>query len=352
MRFILTCMFALLLAVPAYAQSEADTLASLQGELVRAASIIRTVERQLQDIDTHIAALNKKREGLEKDYTARRAKMATTLSALARMGRTPREAVLIRPGGPLQAARTSMLLSSSFPVIESEAQSFKNLLVDLEKTRKELADKSTQAKTARTDLQARHQALYALFEARRTAGGGDQIVWQDEAKKVADLARAARTLRDLLSGLDTGDAVHQQQEAYFASLPDSDGQMPVSGIVRVGYGQRDSIGAKSSGISIETLGGSLVVAPLGGIVRYAGPFRGYGNIVIIAHKGGYHSLVAGLDKISVSEGQTIVSGEPIAILDGDSDANPAKPAPRKTIYYELRYGGQPVNPSRKLPGLG
>lgn len=350
-RLILTALLCLLLAAPAMAQSEADTLAALQGELVRAAGIIRGVERRITDLDAHLEQLATKQQKLEGDYNTRRARMATTLSALTRMGRTPREAVMIRRGGPLDAARTSMLLSASFPVIEAEAKSFGTLLTELQKTRRDLADKSTQAKAARADLKARHAALSELMDARANTLGGD-TAWREEARKVADLAKAARTLRDFLSGLDTGEAARAKADAFFAALPDDEGQMPVSGIIRTGYGQRDSIGAKSNGMSIETLAGSLVVAPMGGIVRYAGPFRGYGNIVIIAHKGGYHSLIAGLDKISVSEGQTIVSGEPIAILEDLGDANPSADPTRKTVYYELRQGGHAVNPSRKLPVSG
>ncbi|NBX66914.1 MAG: hypothetical protein EBQ96_07965 [Proteobacteria bacterium] len=352
MRFVLFLFFCLSIVTgPAFAQSHEDTLAGLQGELVRAAGIIRGIERRIGELDAHLESLSGKKTKLEAEYAERRSRMASTLSALTRMGRTPREAVLIRPGGPLQAARTTMLLSASFPVIEAEAKAFGGLLTDLEKTSRELSEKSAQAKAVRADLRTRHADLTRLLDARSAATGND-TAWVEEARKVAELARAARTLRDFLSGLDTGDAARAKADAFFAALPDDEGQMPVSGIIRVAYGQRDTIGAKSSGISIETLAGSLVVAPMGGIVRYAGPFRGYGNIVIIAHKGGYHSLIAGLDKINVSEGQTIVSGEPIAILEDLGDANPSASPVRKTVYYELRQGGHPVNPSRKLPGLG
>lgn len=328
-----------------------DALAALQGRLVSAAADIRAVERQLQSVEDHLAILQQRSDALEKDYNIRRTKMASTLAALTRMGRTPREAVMIRPGGPLQAARTSMLLSSSLPAIESEAASFRVLLTDLERTKTSLRAKAEQARSARFDLKTRHEKLTALLDDRRRASSRDMIVWGDESRAVAALAHDAQNLRDLLSQLDVNGKAPMPDTAKLAPIEDGEGQLPVSGIVRIRYGQPDGAGARSSGLSIETLAGSLVVAPLGGIVRYAGAFKGYGNIVIIAHAGGFHSLVAGLDKISVSAGQTIVSGEPIGILGTDDDPNQA-PAPRKTVYYELRRHGQPVDPSRKLPNLG
>lgn len=338
---------------PASAQDlSADAMAALQGRLVGAANDIRGIERQLQGIEDHLADLAIHSASLEQEYNQQRAHMASTLVALTRMSRTPREAILIRPGGPLQAARTSMLLSASIPAIEREAASFKNLLTELEKTRRELNEKAAQAKTARADLAKRHERLSTLLDDRRRASSRQAIIWSNAAREAADLARDAKSLRDLLGAMDADKTVAIPDSEVLAAIPDSQGQLPVSGIIRVRYGQKDSAGDKSNGLSIETLTGSLVVAPLGGIVRYAGPFKGYGNIVIIAHPGGYHSLIAGLDKINVLAGQTIVSGEPIAILGASGNTNQFDAPIRKTVYYELRQGGVPVNPSRKLPDLG
>ena len=335
----LLILFLLLFPLPAFAQS-ADAMAALQGRLVRAAADIRAVERHLQELEDYRDSLLVRRANLEKEYNERRKTMSGTLTALTRMGRTPREAALVRPGGPLQAARTSMLLSASIPAIATEAASYQSLLTELEKTRQTINDQTNEARKMRGELSGRHERLNALLNDRSST-----VSFEEQERQVAALGRDARTLRDLLSALDGGGAAKLPDAV--ALVPDGEGQLPVSGIIRIKYGQKDDMGTKSSGLSIETLAGSIVVAPLGGIVRYAGPFKGYGNIVIIAHKGGYHSLVAGLDKINVSAGQTIVSGEPIAILDTNQTDRP-----RRTVYYELRYGGAPVDPSRKLPDLG
>lgn len=325
-----------LLAMTAKAQES-----PVQQQLVQAAANIRGIERQLQNMEGQLDELNIRKNNLEQEYNTRRARMAGTLSALTRMGSTPKEAALVRPGGPLQAARTTMLLSASLPAIETQASSFRNLLTDLEKTRTQLNDQTAQAQATRTDLASRHAKLSAMMNAR-----GGVAPSQAEEAAIAKLVRESRSLRDLLSGMEQ---TTPETQLLPPTGPD-EGQLPVSGIIRTAYGQKDNMGEKSDGLSIETLPGSVVVAPLSGIVRFTGPFRGYGNIVILAHAGGYFSLIAGLDKINVSTGQTIVSGEPIAILN--APGTPNQTAPRRTVYYELRYGGQPVNPSRKLPDLG
>ena len=116
--------------------------------------------------------------------------------------------------------------------------------------------------------------------------------------------------------------------------------MPVAGRVKRRYGESDEVGAASKGILILAPAGGRVVAPFDGRIEFAGPFRGYGQILIIEHGDGYHSLLAGLERIDGAVGQWLVSGEPVGIMpSGDREA---------ALYLELRRHSQPINP---LPWL-
>ncbi len=112
---------------------------------------------------------------------------------------------------------------------------------------------------------------------------------------------------------------------------------PVSGTLVGRYGAADSYGQPAHGLTFETRPGAIVVAPFDGQVLFAGPFRGYGQILIIAHGDGYHSLLAGLDRIDSSVGQWLVAGEPVGTM---SDA-----AGKPRLYLELRHNNQPINPA-------
>jgi murein hydrolase activator len=70
---------------------------------------------------------------------------------------------------------------------------------------------------------------------------------------------------------------------------------------------------------------------------FAGPFRGYGQILIIAHGDGYHSLLAGLDRVDSLVGQWLLAGEPVGTMADSADQ------PR--LYLELRHNNQPINPA-------
>ena len=110
---------------------------------------------------------------------------------------------------------------------------------------------------------------------------------------------------------------------------------PVPGRIVRQYGQTDDSGTASKGVVFDAGAKARVVAPYDGQVVYAGPFRGYGRILIIEHGGGYHTLLSGLGRIDCAVGQRVVAGEPVAAMGEQSGAG---------LYVELRRDGQPVNP--------
>ena len=110
---------------------------------------------------------------------------------------------------------------------------------------------------------------------------------------------------------------------------------PARGSIITAYGQETAKGVSSKGIIIKTRAQAQVIAPFDGSVLFAGPFRGYGNLIIIEHGKGYTSLLAGLDSIDCELGQLLLAGEPIGLMPDDGDAK---------LYMELRKNNHPINP--------
>jgi septal ring factor EnvC (AmiA/AmiB activator) len=81
-------------------------------------------------------------------------------------------------------------------------------------------------------------------------------------------------------------------------------------------------------------------------VVYAGTFRNYGQLLILSAGGGYHVLLAGMDRISVDLGQFVVTGEPVAVMGGgaQSAAAGAGGTSQPVLYVEFRKDGVPVDP--------
>ena len=94
--------------------------------------------------------------------------------------------------------------------------------------------------------------------------------------------------------------------------------LPVNGARIKEFGAPDSLGGTEKGLSIATRAGAQVTAPCDGWVVYAGPFRNYGQVLILNAGGGYHVVLAGMDRISVNVGQFVLTGEPVAVMGGGS----------------------------------
>ena len=113
-------------------------------------------------------------------------------------------------------------------------------------------------------------------------------------------------------------------------------QLPAHGTLVGQFGKSSSFGPRSQGITLRTRRGAQVIAPHEGRVVFAGPFRNYGKILIIAHGEGYHSLLAGLTALQAVIGQHLLTGEPLGTMGRDK---------KRLLYIELRRNGQPINPN-------
>jgi septal ring factor EnvC (AmiA/AmiB activator) len=100
------------------------------------------------------------------------------------------------------------------------------------------------------------------------------------------------------------------------------------------------------GISVAARPGAQVTTPCDGWVVYSGPFRSYGQLLILNAGGGYHVLLAGMERISVNIGQFVLTGEPVGTMGTASQvasilaAAPSQPV----LYIEFRKDNTPIDP--------
>lgn len=123
--------------------------------------------------------------------------------------------------------------------------------------------------------------------------------------------------------------------------------LPINGIRIREFGAPDGLGGTEKGLSVASRAGAQVTAPCDGWVVYAGPFRSYGQLLILNAGGGYHVLLAGMERISVDLGQFVLTGEPVAVMGGgpQSAAAVATGSSQPVLYIEFRKDGAPVDPS-------
>jgi len=118
--------------------------------------------------------------------------------------------------------------------------------------------------------------------------------------------------------------------------------MPVEGTISANYGKyiEPHSGAANfrSGIEIKTHRGAPIRAVFSGKAVFSDWLKGYGNVVIIAHGNGYHSVYAHAEELFLSRGEPVKRGDVIATV-GDTGSLSGT-----ALYFEIRHHGNPVNP--------
>ncbi len=330
-------------------------LSDTKNKLISIAAAIQQNEDGLKKFEQKIVNMELKKSILEDQLHTDRASIAKLILALERIRRTPPEAMIARPDSPYKTAQSAMLMGSIIPSVNRHAAKLSKNLDTLNSVTKELGAEKEELLSASKSLRLSHDELSTLLSKRRNLY--EQI--SDDIKireiSIQKISLQAQNLADLVKRIKE-DEIKEAERKKMArimrakpkpkAIKDGASRLPVSGIIRTTYKQKDNLGAISNGLSIEGRAGSIVVAPMGGKVQFTGAFKRYGNIVVIEHQNNYHSLVAGLGNITTIVGDYIKSGEPIGILPNSSLI------PRPTLYYELRKNGNPVNPAIKFPDLG
>jgi septal ring factor EnvC (AmiA/AmiB activator) len=332
----------------------------LQKKLVTAARKLQTQEDLVSQSEEKLARLLADEAAAREALDQRRGELAQTLASLAQLSRQPPEAMVLAPGSALDMVRASQLMAALVPEIESRANGLKTELTRLARLRQGVSSEQERLGRAITQLDHERRELEFLQAETHSAAAQTAEERDSEREKAAQLAAQAKDLRALVDRLleqERREAERRAAEARAKSLPAPKGgerdppeayaalegsaALPARGRIVGRFGQSDENGVPLRGLRIEARPGAQVIAPADGKVMFAGPFRGYGQLLIIAHGGGYHSLLAGFGRIDRAVGQWVLAGEPVGLLSN-------VPGDKPVLYLELRRKGETVNP---LPWL-
>ena len=328
------------------AQLEAE-LQSLQKTMVEGAARAQRQEEIVSELEGRLDAYRAEERQKVVRLNQRRATIDAVLAALQRIARVPPEALIAMPSSVVDTARTSIVLSAVVPELENEAAALRDDLVALRNLRTEISTRVTNLSAARSTLDRERQALDRLIDRKSRLHSKTLSDTEQERKQLASLSSNAADLRALVDKLAEDGrrqpAVLTPPSGRTLSFTQARGTMPfpAKGRVLRRYGEAEETGVTNRGLVIETRPAAQVVAPFDGRIVFAGPFRRYGQLLIIAHGEGYHTLLTGIASIDGTVGQWLLAGEPIGRM-GPADGQ------KPELYIELRRNGEPINP---LPGL-
>lgn len=351
---------------------------SITSALIQAAKTEKKLSEDVEAMEGRLDDLKGQQGTIRKSLSERREVLAEVLGALQRMGLNPPPAILVRPEDALSSVRSSILLGAVVPELREQTAMLLADLKELSRLGETIASERQRLVATITEQAEGRTRLSLLLEEKRKLQAGSEETLKGEQLRAANLAAKAGNLKDLIASLDSSiEAARKAAEAAriaeeerarreardaeravpehnrlveSAPFPRLLGTLalPVSGKKIRAFGHVDEAGVTAFGDTVRTQSGAIVTAPSDATVLYAGPFRSYGQLLILDAGGGYHVVLAGLGRISVSQGQPVLAGEPVGAMAETRVASASAVGSvnaQPELYIEFRKDQKPVDPA-------
>lgn len=325
-------------------------------EAAGVAARIQQAEAQIAVHQANIQLIAHQRALLRASLAERQRPLLELTAALQRLSRSPPAFALLRPGSIEDTMHLRAVLETMLPEVEKRTAALRAEIDRSTALQRRAALAAQSLRTSQAELGERRTALAALETRQRLASRMASGLADREAERSLALAEETRDLNTLAIELGRAGELREtlarlpgpvvrparpadaKVSATDALLPGTAGltgyAVPVSGRLISGFGVSAPGTPATRGVAFAARPGAQAVAPAPGRVAFAGAYRGYGQIVIIEHPGGWTSLVTGLAQLDARVGDTLVAGSPLGT------AGPGAPV----VTLELRQNGKPVNP--------
>jgi len=316
-----------------------DTVSDAVQALAEAEAASRKAEAARAESERRLAKAKEEEAEAQARLDARMAELKPRLRARQRMGQLGELKLLVSAGTIADLVKRRALLDRILAHDLAALAEARAALADRERARGEraaealqLAVLASEARKRRADAGARREERSTLLDAIRNARSLHE-------KAAAEAAGQGEKLAEFIAALPPprAGAMHSGFSVLRGRLPH-----PAEGHVEVGFGKvvnpKFNTVTVQKGIDIGAPKGAPVRAVAPGRVAHAGWFRGYGNLVIVDHGEGYHTLVAHLESMSTAMGEEVEAG---ALLGTVGDTGSLK---GPYLYFEVREKGRPVDP--------
>lgn len=308
----------------------------LQLNMIFIAEQIRANEQRQIKINKKLEALLTTQSDLLAALNKDRVNLSQSLAALQRFEKSTPPALAVRPDDALEGIRGALAMAGIVPSLKQKVDEIHARLDELSAIRRQIVKRQQELDDALAKAESDRAKLDSLVAEKQQAEAVRRQEAANEQAAIKQLAAKAKNLKDLVTKLEKRRAKQHNQIKGFSrtrgKLP-----LPVSGkLLSRPETIRKNTETGREGAYIVTRAQTLITAPYDAQVLYAGPFRDYGNMLILGVGKNYHLLFAGLSAISVDVGQVILVGEPV----GQIIPEPLTNTP-KTLYMEIRYKGQP-----------
>ena len=339
------------------AQRSRETAGKAAAGVAALAARVQQSEAAVSAAEARQALAIAQRRALDLRLAQRREPLLRLTGALQSISRRPLTLSALQPGSLRDLVHTRAVLDTAVPLVRKRTAALRSELDRARALEKEAREALADRRESEAVLTRRRTDLAAAARrerraAQRATGGAAR-----EAQRALILSEQARDLDALVGQLEQAGSLREQLAALPGPIPRPENPaqarlaatpaprasptspparyiLPVAGKVARGFGESGEGGPREAGIALLARAGAQLVAPGAGRVAFAGPYRGYGQIVIIEHDNGWTSLVTGLGQLDVAVGQSLTAGSPLGRAAGRARA----------VTLELRRDGTPVNP--------
>lgn len=358
--------------------------ATINRNLIQTSTRSRRLEESIARSAKRLNTLRTDEAGVRAILKSKRGVLIEVIAALQRMGHKPPPALLVRPEDALSSVRSAILLGAVVPEVREETQKLVGQLKKLVAIKNDIDENRATLKSDLENLAEEETRLTLLLEqkkrhsinarqnlAKQTALAAElagkatnlnNLIEQlelniDSARKAAIAARAEEERRKNLEKLNIAKKDVKQPDfsdtgriAPAMAFSAAKGLLPkpVSGVEIASFGKKNAEGEVSKSIGIATKSNARVQSPADGWVIFAGPFRSYGNLLILNAGDGYRILLSGMDTLNVELGQFILTGEPIGKMAESriaSTSNVEVGFSKPVLYIEFRKEDLSIDPS-------
>lgn len=323
-----------------------DEVKNVQNQMVRLARSVQEKEDVLTELEQKQAETLIREKELEKKLQLTNRQMVQLMSGLQTLALRPKELVLMRPTTPLETFRSWDIIGYALPVVKGTNRQTRSDIAELSQVRADLQEQIVRIKSTRLQLSEQSNQMDRLLQQKSILQAQYQVSQEQSQKRVKVLGEQARDLKELLERIEREQQEKERAKAQVRMAqglsPHSDifagakGRLPypIHGVVTERFGTELVGGGHAKGIRLVGRSKAQVISPFDGTVLFSGPFKSYGDLVIIDHGDNYLSLLAGMDQIFTTTGQEVLAGEPIGYVKSD----------KPELYIEIRKDGQALDP--------
>ncbi|MDW7748747.1 murein hydrolase activator EnvC family protein [Halomonas sp.] len=316
-----------------------EALREVETALAETHRRLDALQAERRTLDDEIISLEARRDQLAAERAEQVDALSAQLDALYRLGRTPQLKLLLNQDDPARLDRLQTYLNRLARARNERLDALARLDDELAETRRTLSQRAERLEAVAEELAERSATLAEQMAQRATLVTELDERFASEQARLATLAQdrahAERTLREVQERL-----ARLERPPPSTAIEQTRGELPwpVQGSIASTF--HEGAGVHRNGLLIRAAAGTPVKAVHAGRVVFADWMRGFGNLLIVDHGDRVMTLHAHLQHFTAEVGSAVSRGDTLGAV-GDSGGQQ-----RPGLYFEVRRGGDPIDPRR------